>query len=311
MNEWNPKFYCRLWQTKNVASLSAKSKNDCSRFQKLEAWDAWAHFGFTRTKGMGTTINRKGDCDTCPHLGSNRATIWTQAAWRQSPEAEPQPSLPFSVQVGRRLVSSCSLQLKLPKLPTGSICTSALAPGSAISPVVITFSQLASLSWHSCPLLWARFRVDTEWPSPAHADYMPRIWHSVVHFLFPLACWSLNRDILLISLSSDHTKLSTLGPRAAPLSTVSLSAQAFRATPRIYAQADMQRLGNAFIVTAPKSPRNSETGLWLCYYIVCYLGNADNEWQAQSAFHSEYVWTPTGSNVLDRYLATRWQIHWT
>lgn len=65
MNKWNTKFNCRLWQTKNAASLSAKPINDLGRFWMLDAWHVWAHFGFTRTKRAGTTINPKGGCDTC------------------------------------------------------------------------------------------------------------------------------------------------------------------------------------------------------------------------------------------------------
>lgn len=128
----------------------------------------------------------------------------------------------FSSQVGRLHFWSCSLQSRLPEPPAESVCTSALGPCSAISPVVITFPQLTSLSWHSCPLLWARFRVGVQWLSPAHADYMSTIWHLVIHFLFSLACWSLNREVLLISLPSDHTKPSTREPRPILWTTVSL-----------------------------------------------------------------------------------------
>lgn len=128
-------------------------------------------------------------------------------------------------------------------------------------------------------------------------------WLSVSYFLWPVGLWIEKFYSFLCPLTTPSTPHGSLvlfrGPQLVSWS------QTFWVTPRIYAQADMQRLGNAFIVTVPKSHRNSETELQLCYYIVCYLGNADSEWQAQSAFHSKYVWTPTRSKVLDRYLATR------
>lgn len=51
----------------------------------------------------------------------------------------------------------------------------------------------------------------------------------------------------------------------------------------------MQGLRNAFIVIVPKSHRNCETRLQLCYYIVCCLGNAGDELQVVCFSFSVYL----------------------
>lgn len=90
----------RMWPV----SLSAKSKNDRSRFQKLEVWDAGAHFGFLRTKGAGTINNPKKGCDPCPHLGRSTSHDLIPDSLVPKPRCWTTALPAFSVQVGRRLV---------------------------------------------------------------------------------------------------------------------------------------------------------------------------------------------------------------
>ena len=171
-----------------------------------------------------------------------------------------------------RLHLSCLLPSRLPELPVQSSCTFSPAPHSEISPVIITSPQLIFPGLHSCLLLWASLGVDFQKIYLTYIDDLPRVWPLVFGLL--TSGWG--------AFTHFYAALSTAGTQAR-VSSHSMERsfipslfQLCGAALRIYAQADMQGLGNAFIVTLPRSHRKCETRLQLCYDTVCCLGNG---WQ--------------------------------